>query len=154
MWFQKLLAGKTATGIAICMSFLRPPDRPSSAPVGSRWRTQRVLPASQLPAFGLRLASPVISSSSFLKRLTGVGLGMSYSFLECPIVLLKDSSSIPSASLPSPGDPSLTPPPHTLQTELGACLSVSQTFPREGAQWLSLCKEMGPAGSRTWPPAL
>lgn len=97
---------------------------------GCRWRTQKgpsvVLPSSHLPDFGARMASPVLRSRTFLQRLAGVGLGMSYSFLECPLVPFKGSSSISPVSLPSPGNASLILSPHTLQAELGAFLSVSQ----------------------------
>lgn len=63
-------------------------------------------------------------SSTFLED-SPVDLEMSFSFFERPFIfpgrLLSDFSL---AHLLSPGGPTLSPPPHTLQAELGAPLSL------------------------------
>lgn len=163
MWSQKLLAGTTATGIAICMFSFRSPDPGfeeglggGGGGVGSRWRTQRApqaVPSPSQPLLWTPVGQFIAPSSRFL-RVTGVGFGMS--LLECPFVPLKDSSSVsPSASLPSPGNPSLTPASHTLREELGTFPLFSQTFLMEGAQCLPVpMPGTGALSQRALVPAL
>lgn len=99
VWSQKLLAGKTASGIAICMYSFHPLTQALKrgllgTAAGCRWRAQGApaVPSRYQPPF-LRLgsASPVVMSSTFLKE-SRVDLEMSFSFFERPFVSLEGSS--------------------------------------------------------------
>lgn len=132
MWSQKLLAGKTASGIAICMFSFHPSDPQGPArllAVGSRWKhrglLRRCLHLVHLP---FRAQVGQISSHywPFSRRLCRTDLRMSFLLWNVLLSLMKThlhSLLCQPSHLPSSSSP-LTPPPHTLQAELGAALSV------------------------------